>query len=130
MKIGLGRMVLLVKEFEEALKFYQDNLACVKLYDTINEIGKRFLHIGFHKNNNVGLWFLKAETEEQLSRVGNQTGGTPAFVIYTDGLDKIYERLKANKVKIVKEPVESEEFSFLHFLDLYGNEIVLVQLND
>jgi predicted enzyme related to lactoylglutathione lyase len=128
MKTAFGRMVLLIRDFEEALKFYQDNFDCLKLYDTINEKGKRFLHIGFNKKTDTGIWFLKAETEEQINHIGNQTGGMPLFVIYTDDLEEIYERLIRNKVKIIKKPLTGEGFSFLHMLDLYGNEIVVVEM--
>jgi len=130
MKISLGRIVLLVRDYDEALRFYETNLGARILSDTISESGKRYLHIRFEEKS-VGIWFLKAETPEQLERVGKQTGGMPSMVFYTDDLEEAYKQLLRNKVTISKLPVNENEtaFSFLHFLDLYGNEIVLVQLN-
>jgi hypothetical protein len=31
-------------------------------------------------------------------------------------------------VQIVKEPVAMADYNFLHFRDLYGNEIIVVQM--
>ena len=127
MKISLGRIIILVTEYDEALKFYEDNLGAKIISDSTSPNGKRYLHIGF-EDGPIGIWFLKAETPEQKEQVGRQTGGTPAMVFYTSDLDKLYQTLMRNSVKIVKAPVEEESFSYFHFLDLYGNEIVLVQL--
>ena len=128
MKISLGRIILLVNDYDKALKFYEENLDAKILSDSPSKSGKRYLHIGF-EGGNSGIWFLKAETPEQQEHVGRQTGGTPSMVFYTNDLEELYQRLMRNKVKISKQPVNEEGFSFLHFLDLYGNEIVLVQLD-
>ncbi len=129
MKISLGRIVLLVRDYDEALHFYETNLNAKKITDTISESGKRYLHIRF-EDKSFGIWFLKAETPEQLAQVGKQTAAMPSMVFYTDDLVEAYRELLRNQVTISKPPVNEGEgkFSFLHFLDLYGNEIVLVQL--
>lgn len=127
MEYTLGRTVLLVNDYDEALRFYEVNLGAKKLFDEVADSGKRYLHIHF-KDKASGIWFLKAETEEQQKQVGRQTAGMPAFVFYTDDLVEAYRNLMRNHVNIVKPPVNEGEAAFLHFLDLYGNEIVLVQL--
>ncbi|MBA4145777.1 MAG: hypothetical protein DI538_05855 [Azospira oryzae] len=129
MKISLGRTVLLVRDYDEALHFYETNLNAKKISDTISESGKRYLHIRF-EDKAFGIWLLKAETPQQLEQVGKQTASMPALVFYTDDLMEAYRQLLRHKVTISKPPVNGGEgeFSFLHFLDLYGNEMVLVQL--
>jgi len=127
MELSLGRIILLVNDYDEAFEFYQRALLCKKFFD-IMENGQRFLHIGLNANDKAGIWFLKAETVEQKSRVGNQTSGQPVFVIYTDSLDEFYNHLVKENVKIVREPVDIPEYKFFHFLDLYGNEIVMVEM--
>lgn len=126
MKMQIGRIVILVKDYEEAYRFYNEALGCTKLFDTTTDDGQRFLHIGFSEGDSIGIWFLKAGGKE-VSRVGNQTAG-PLMVIYTDQLEEVYIRLKQKNVSIKSEPVITPEYKFLHFLDLYGNEIVLVEL--
>lgn len=128
MKNVLGRIVILVNDYDEAFRFYEENLGCKKFFDLTDESGKRFLHISFDSESSAGIWFLKAQGEEQISRIGNQTAGSPVLVIYTDSIEEIYERFIKNNVRIVKGPEASEESVSINFLDLYGNEIVIVQL--
>ncbi|MEO8664166.1 MAG: VOC family protein [Ignavibacteria bacterium] len=128
MKTELGRVVLLVENYDEAFKFYEKILGCKKFFDLKDETGQRFLHICFDSESPAGIWFLKADTEEQKSRIGNQTSGIPVFVLYTDSFEELLERFIQNNIKIVKGPEVTAEAMSLNFLDLYGNEIVLVQL--
>lgn len=128
MKTELGRIVILVNDYDEAFDFYEKNLGCKKFFDLTDERGLRFLHVGFNSESNAGIWFLKPETEEQSKRVGNQTAGQPVFVLYTDSFEELIEKLMQNKVNIIREPEITPDSMSLNFLDLYGNEIVLVQL--
>ncbi len=128
MKTELGRIVILVENYDEAFKFYEENLGCKKFFDLTAESGQRFLHICFDSESPAGLWFLEADTEEQKLRIGNQTAGMPVFVLYTDSFEELLESFIQNSIKIVKGPEVTAESMSLNFLDLYGNEIVLVQL--
>jgi predicted enzyme related to lactoylglutathione lyase len=127
MKTELGRVVILVNDYDEAFKFYKENFGCKKFFDLNDETGQRFLHICFDSESPGGLWFLEASTEEEKKRVGNQTGGQPVFVLYTDSIDEQIENLNRNGVKITRGPEITEEFISMSMLDLYGNEIVIVQ---
>ncbi len=128
MKTELGRVVILVADYDEAFKFYEENLGCKKFFDLHNESGQRFLHICFNSESPAGIWLLKAETDEQKRRIGNQTAGLPVFVLYTDSFEELFERFIQYNIKIVKGPEVTSGSMSLNFLDLYGNEIVLVQL--
>ena len=129
MKNYLGRIIVLVHDYEAAFAFYAKNFGFTTLFDVTTDVGQRFLHIGTDTVDSLGIWFLKAEGKEQLARVGNQVGGQPAMVIYTTSLQDLYQQLKANDVKIKTEPVFTPGYSFLHCFDLYGNEIVVVEIN-
>lgn len=130
MNISLGRIVILVNDYDEAFTFYNRVLNCYKIFDQTAENGQRFLHIGFNDDNESGIWFLKAETDAQKARVGKQMEGQPLMVLYTDNFEKTLDKLRREKVNITKGPVKETDFQFLHFLDLYGNEIVMVELVD
>ena len=127
-KTELGRVVLLVNDYDEAFDFYEKNLGCKKFFDLTDKKGLRYLHIGFNSESSAGIWFLKAKTDEEKERVGNQTSGQPVFVLYTDSFDDHLEKLLENEVSIVREPEITEEYMLLNFSDLYGNVITLVQL--
>ncbi|HQY51428.1 MAG TPA: VOC family protein [Ignavibacteria bacterium] len=128
MKIDLGRAVILVEDYDEAFEFYKDNFGCKKFFDITNDDGERFLHISFDSETRAGVWFLKANTTEQQSLVGRQTGGAPVLVLYTDDFDVLNEKISDNGIEYKSEPEITEEFKSVSVFDLYGNEIVIVQL--
>ncbi len=127
MKNQLGRITILVKDCDEAYEFYEKNLGCKKFFDLLDESGKRYLHVGFDTDIAAGIWLCEAETEEERKRIGDQTGGKPAFVIYTDSFAEFYDNLISNGTRIKKEPATVNDYRVLHFIDLYGNEIVAAE---
>ena len=129
MKNYLGRIILLVNDYEKAAGFYQANFGFTKIYDVTTDVGQRFLHMGTDARDAIGIWFVKADSKEQRDCVGNQTGGQPTIVIYTDSLEALFQKLKSNQVKIKVEPVYTPEYKFFHCFDLYGNEIVVAEIN-
>lgn len=129
LKVSLGRTVLLVHDFEEALNFYQNLFGCHTLFDQVANNGKRYLHIGFDKSD-VGLWLLKADTPFQQSLVGKQSGGQPMLVFYTNQLDTLLERARKMNAEILKVPAQTGNARFFHLGDLYGNELVIIELED
>src|SRR5512141_1426458 len=123
----IGRMILLVKDYEEALSFYVGKLGFEKIYDETVSEGLRYVHIGVPGQEDVGLWMLKAGTGEK-SLVGRQAGGEPLFVLYTDDCKTTYETLRGRGVEVLYEPEDSEGDIHVHFKDVYGNQIVMVEL--
>ncbi|MCO4292769.1 VOC family protein [Solitalea sp. MAHUQ-68] len=127
MEIELGRTIILVHNYDEAFEFYQRILNAQKYVDYITEDGQRFLHVVF-ESKTAGLWFLDASGKEQEELIGKQTHGQPTLVFYTDDIQAFHHRLVEHQVKIKREIVSVGGFHFLHFFDLYGNELVMVEL--
>ena len=67
------------------------------------------------------LLLAKAATDEQLSRVGNQTGGGVFLFLHTDDFEKDHQNLLNHNINIVRGPVLEEYGNVLVFEDLYGN---------
>ena len=63
----------------------------------------------------------RASGEEQLSRVGNQTGGRVFLFMHTDDLDTDYQHLVSQGITIVRPPSSEPYGKVLVFADLYGN---------
>jgi len=124
---SLGRLVLLVNDYDTAISFYQDKLGMEVFVDM--PVGQqRYVHLRLREQPSVGVWLLQAQTQAQRDRVGDQTGGQPVGVFYTDDLPRDHARFAAKGVRFTREPVREETATYAHFIDLYGNEFVLVQV--
>lgn len=128
MKTRIGRVIILVDNYDDAFNFYENNFFCKKIHDTTTEDGQRYLHAGFAENDETGIWFLKADSTDQVNRIGKQTAGQPTLVIYTDDIDHLYNHLLSNGVEIIEKIAVTPESKYFHCLDLYGNRLTVVQL--
>jgi hypothetical protein len=82
---------------------------------------KRWVLVQPSGEGSCQLLLAKAATEEQRSRVGNQTGGRVFLFLHTDDFEKDYQNLLKHNIKIVRGPVLEEYGKVLVFEDLYGN---------
>ena len=67
------------------------------------------------------LLLAKAVGEEQISRIGNQTGGRVFLFLYTTDFENEYNFMKSNGVEFVREKTQEEWGTVAVFKDLYGN---------
>ncbi|CAB3823746.1 MULTISPECIES: VOC family protein [Achromobacter] len=124
---SLGRLVLLVNDYDTAISFYQDKLG-MEVYADMPVGQQRYVHLRLPAQPSVGVWLLQALTQAQRDRVGDQTGGQPVGVFYTDDVVRDHSSFAARGVRFTKEPVHDDTTVYAHFIDLYGNEFVLVQV--
>ncbi|MEU6408599.1 VOC family protein [Microbispora sp. NPDC046933] len=123
---GLGRVVVLVDDPDEALAFYRDVLGFVVLHDRTAD-GYRYLHMGVPGQEGVGVWLMPVTSDRERELIGGQAGGQPLLVLYTADLDVVAKRLREHGVRVWDEREDPDSRS-LHFADLYGNVIVVAQL--
>ncbi len=121
------QIALVVKGYDEAIQFYTKVLQFDLIEDTkISDI-KRWVRVRPKGSSDFSLLLAKAKNEEQLSRVGNQTGGRVFLFIYTDDIDRDHLNLQKNNVKIVRGPILEPFGKVIVFEDLYGNLWDLIQ---
>jgi predicted enzyme related to lactoylglutathione lyase len=125
--LTLGRVVVLVRDYDAALAFYQQAFGVQVLFDAPSAAGGRYLHVGFGPGSAAGVWFLRPGGAA-LARVGQQTGGEPLAVLYTPDVRAAVARAVAAGAELVR-PIESADgATFAHVADLYGNVLLLVTL--
>lgn len=126
---NVGRVVLLVRDYDEAIDFYAEKLG-FEVFVDIDAGERRYVHIRLPQQHDFGIWLMKAETADQEQRVGAQTDGQPCCVMYRNDLGDAYDRLTARGVHFIRGSQSEDGATFAHFVDLYGNEIVLVELSE
>jgi catechol 2,3-dioxygenase-like lactoylglutathione lyase family enzyme len=117
----IARIALVVDDYDEAIEFYTKKLSFSLLEDTILSETKRWVVVAPKGSNECALLLAKAATEEQRTRIGNQTGGRVFLFLYTDNFQADYQNLIDQRVKIVREPTREAYGTVAVFADLYGN---------
>ena len=123
----LFQISLLVKDYDEAIDFYTNKLFFKLLEDTPLSETKRWVVVAPRGGEGAQLLLAKAANAEQLSLVGNQTGGRVFLFMYTDNLKEDLDRLNQYQIKIVRGPVTEPFGDVVVFEDLYGNQWDLIE---
>ena len=121
MKQQIAHIALMVADYDEAIKFYTEKLHFILIEDTVLSETKRWVLIKPLGADGCCLLLAKAATDEQKSRVGNQTGGRVFLFLYTDDFWRDYKDLQQNGISFVREPVAEAWGTVAVFKDLYGN---------
>ncbi len=121
MQQRIAQLALVVKDYDEAINFYRDKLKFQLIEDTALSETKRWVVMAPPGNSNTCLLMAKAANQEQLSRVGNQTGGRVFLFLYTDDFNRDYEYYLSVGIKFVRPPSKEEYGTVAVFEDLYGN---------
>lgn len=64
----------------------------------------------------------KTSNEEQIERIGDQTGGRVAFFLHTDDFRRDYQDMLSRGVKFKLFSREEIFGTVAVFMDLYGNQ--------
>jgi catechol 2,3-dioxygenase-like lactoylglutathione lyase family enzyme len=131
MRQTLGLVSLVVRDYDEALAFYVGKLGFKLVEDSfVPEQNKRWVVIEPPGAGDGGakLLLARGSNDEQVSRVGNQTGGRVFLFLYTDDFWRDFNAYKAKGVEFAREPSEAPYGTVAVFKDLYGTLWDLVQL--
>ena len=121
MKQRLAHIAIVVKDYDEAVRFYTEKLHFDLIEDTQLSETKRWVLVRPKGGDSCCLLLAKAANEEQLSRVGNQTGGRVFLFLHTDNFERDYQHLLNHQIEIVRQPQREEYGTVAVFKDLYGN---------
>ena len=127
MKHKIAHIALVVDDYDRAIEFYTKKLKFTLVEDTVLSETKRWVLVAPIGSSECCLLLAKAATEEQRSRIGNQTGGRVFLFLHTDNFQRDYQNLLENGVTIKRQPVVEPYGTVAVFEDLYGNLWDLVQ---
>ena len=127
MRREIAHVSLVVRDYDEAIDFYTQRLGFELVEDTPVEPGKRWVLVAPRDTGGASILLARASTDEQRSRVGNQTGGRVFLFLHTDDFWRDYDALLSRGVAFVREPREDVFGIVAVFEDLYGNRWDLVQ---
>ena len=128
MKQSIVHVALVVRDYDEAIRFYTEKLSFTVLQDVYQpEQDKRWVLIAPPGSDGPALLLARASTPEQERAIGNQTGGRVFLFLRTDDFWRDYERMVALHVAFVRAPKVEPYGTVAVFEDLYGNRWDLLE---
>jgi catechol 2,3-dioxygenase-like lactoylglutathione lyase family enzyme len=116
----LAAVTFLVRDYDEAIAWFQGALGFVLIEDTDMGEGKRWVLVA-PQNGGVQLLLAKAVGQTQIDAVGKAAGGRVGFFLNTINFAMDHARMIAAGVEF-KEPPRHEPYGLVAvFADLYGN---------
>lgn len=122
-----AQITILVKDLEEAKKFYVEKLGFSICADQVFSSDWRYLTIAPQKDNSTVFELVKAETPEQEKLIGNQSGGQILVMVESDNIKNDCKAMKEKGVVFHGEPTTVPGGKGVGFEDLYGNQFDLYQ---
>ncbi len=122
----ISMVALVVRDYDEAIRFFTQSLGFELLEDTPRADGKRWIRVAPRGGNGTALLLARAATPEQHRAIGNQTGGRVFLFLETDDFDRDYQHMKSQGVRFTQEPRSEDYGKVVVFLDLYGNQWDLI----
>lgn len=127
---SIVHIALVVKDYDEAIKFYTKKLHFTLIEDTYQaEQDKRWVVVSPPGSSGTTLLLARASKPEQEPFVGNQTGGRIFLFLGTDDFWRDYNEMLSIGIEFVRPPKEQDYGTVAVFKDLYGNLWDLVQFN-
>lgn len=121
------QLTLVVRDYDEAIRFYTNTLGFDLIEDTPLSDTKRWVVVKPKGEGGCALLLAKASGEGQEKAIGAQTGGRVFLFLHTDDFWRDYKAFVARNVKFVRQPVEEAYGTVGVFEDLYGNLWDMIQ---
>jgi catechol 2,3-dioxygenase-like lactoylglutathione lyase family enzyme len=121
LKQRIARIALLVKDYDEAIKYYTNKLDFELIEDTVLDKEKRWVLVAPQGDKECCLLLAKAKNEKEAKSIGNQTGGRVFLFLFTDDFWRDYNKMIDRDIKFIREPKKETYGMVAVFEDLYGN---------
>ncbi|WP_370228547.1 VOC family protein [Cognatishimia sp.] len=127
---SLAHISLVVRDYDEAIRFYVDVLGFTLVADEYQpEQDKRWVVVR-PDGGGCSIVLGRAVDDAQAAFIGNQAGGRVILFLQTDDFWRDYEAYRARGVAFEREPVKQPYGTVAVFKDLYGNLWDLIEFAD
>jgi catechol 2,3-dioxygenase-like lactoylglutathione lyase family enzyme len=122
MKQSIAHVALVVRDYDEAIRFYTEKLQFRLVEDTYQPAqDKRWVVVAPPGSDGATVLLARASNAEQERFIGDQTGGRVFLFLSTDDFWGDYNRMVASGVTFRREPKVESYGTVAVFEDLYGN---------
>ncbi len=116
----IATVALVVADYDAAIAWYTQKLRFHLFEDIDFGDGKRWVTVG-PADGGARLLLAEAKSDEERSRIGNQTGGRVFLFLETDDFARDHAAMLAHGVEFREEPRHEAYGTVAVFADLHGN---------
>jgi len=127
MRQNIATVSFLVRDYDEAIRWFTEALRFRLIEDTPLGDGKRWVLVAPPGSTGARLLLAKAANAEQAAFIGHQGGGRVFLFLETDDFGRDYEEMLARGVTFREAPRHESYGTVVVFEDLYGNNWDLIQ---
>jgi len=117
----IAKIAFIVRDYDEAIDWFTRCLGFEVAGDVDMGRGKRWVVVQPPGARGAALLLAKAASPEQLSAVGNQSGGRVFLFLETEHFDIDHARMVSEGVRFREQPRTESYGKVAVFEDLYGN---------
>ena len=121
----LATVALVVRDYDEAIRYFTDLLGFALVEDTDLGGSKRWVRVA-PSGGGSDLLLAKATDAAQAAAVGKAGGGRVCYFLHTDDFWASYRKLAEKDVAFNEEPRAEPYGWVVVFTDLYGNKWDLI----
>jgi catechol 2,3-dioxygenase-like lactoylglutathione lyase family enzyme len=125
MRRSLATVALVVRDYDEAIRYFVDALGFELVADTDVGGGKRWVVVAVE--GGVRLLLAQADGASQTARIGDQVGGRVGFFLETDDFARDHAALTGRGVRFLEEPRYETYGTVAVFEDISGNKWDLIE---
>ncbi|MGH7561746.1 MAG: VOC family protein [Gemmatimonadales bacterium] len=123
----LALVAVLVRDYDEAIRYFTTVLGFELLEDSPRSDGRRWVVVGPAGSRGANLLLAKASSPVQSGRIGDQTGGRVFLFLHSSNFAADHAALAQRGVRFLEAPRDEPYGTVAVFEDLYGNKWDLIQ---
>ena len=127
---NIGHIALLVREYDEAIRFFVNKLNFSLIEDSARGGDKRWVLIAPPGSTGTSLLLARADGINQEVAIGRQTGGRVFLFLHTDDFWGDYQSMVSKGIEFTEKPRDESYGTVVVFKDLYGNKWDLLELKE
>lgn len=122
----IAHVAVLVRDYDEAIRYYTQALGFRLLADRRLDDGKRWVLVA-PRDGGTGLLLARAASATQAARIGDQAGGRVFLFLHTNDFWRDHAAMRERGVRFCEVPREEPYGTVAVFEDLYGNRWDLIE---
>ena len=119
-------IALVIDDYDLAISHYVKDLGFSLIEDKVMSPEKRWVVVA-PSEEGARILLAKAANDQQISAIGNSTGGRVGFFLYTTNFTETYETYKSQGIEFIEQPRQEAYGQVVVFKDKYGNKWDLIE---